>query len=238
MVYSGYPQYESCVRFPFGIAWVCKGARLPETHTAMTMESLTKKQREILDYILKVIRERDYTPSYREIATALGLSSPATVHEHVARLREKGYLASDEGSPVSVAEKVLGKATAALLPLMGVITAGEPIEAVEDNATMAVPTEFVRDSENSFVLAVKGRSMIDDGILDGDYVIVERADAPPRDGTVVVAIVENTYATLKRYYRERDRVRLQPANKEMKPMYFNGRDVSVQGVVRAVIRKF
>jgi len=201
------------------------------------MEPLTKKQRDILDYILKIVRERSYVPSYREIATALGLSSPATVHEHVGKLREKGYLKGEEGAPVTVEEEVLGSAKATLLPLMGLITAGEPIEAVEDRATMAVPTEFVRDGDNSFVLEVKGRSMIEDGILDGDFVIVERV-AAPQDGQVVVALVENTYATLKRFYRERDRVRLQPANREMKPMYFPGRDVAVQGVVRAVIRKF
>lgn len=201
------------------------------------MDPLTKKQREILDYILKIVRDRGYTPSYREIATALGLSSPATVHEHVGRLREKGYLHGEEGAPVVVEQGLLESAKAALLPLLGLITAGEPIEAVEDNATMAVPASFVRDGENSFVLKVKGRSMIEDGIMDGDYVVIERSPAP-KNGEVVVALVENTYATLKRFYRERDRVRLQPANHEMQPMYFKNADINIQGVVRAVIRKF
>ncbi len=202
------------------------------------MDPLTKKQREILDYILKVMRERDYTPSYREIADALGLSSPATVHEHVRRLRDKGYLAGEEGSPVVVERTVLGSARALLLPLMGLITAGEPIEAIEDNERLAVPASLVRDGEDNFVLKVKGRSMIEDGILDGDYVVVERTESP-KNGEVVVALLENTYATLKRYYRERDRVRLQPANREMQPIFVEkDRPFQVQGVVRAVIRTF
>ena len=202
------------------------------------MDPLTKKQRDILDYILKTMRERDYTPSFREIATALGLSSPATVHEHVQRLREKGYLREEEGSPIAVQSGLLETARAVLLPLKGLITAGAPIEAVEEDESMAVPGTFVRDREESFVLKVKGTSMIEDGILDGDYVIVERMPAPPKNGEMVVALVDNVNATLKRYYRERDRVRLQPSNREMQPMYFRGGQVDVQGVVRAVIRKF
>lgn len=201
------------------------------------MDTLTKKQRELLDYILKMARERGYIPSYREIATALGLSSPATVHEHISRLREKGYLKESEDSPICVEENLLQSAKSTLLPVLGLITAGEPIEAVEDRTTMAVPADFVRDSDNSFVLKVQGTSMIEDGILDGDYVIVEKNPAP-KNGEVIVALIENSYATLKRYYRERDRVRLQPANKTMKPLMFGGKDIVVQGVVRAVIRKF
>lgn len=202
------------------------------------MNTLTKKQREILDYILKIIRERNYTPSHREIATALGLSSPATVHEHVQRLREKGYLeANEDGARISVTEGLVESARAVLLPLMGLITAGEPIEAVAQNETIAVPTSFVRDSGESFVLKVQGRSMIEDGIFDGDYVVIERSPVP-KNGDVVVALIEDTHATLKRFYKEKDRIRLQPANHEMQPMYFHGADVQVQGVVRAVIRKF
>ncbi|TAL19860.1 transcriptional repressor LexA [Patescibacteria group bacterium] len=199
------------------------------------MSPLTKKQREILDYILKVMRERDYTPSYREIAEALDLSSPATVHEHIKRLREKGYLEDTEGAPVMVDKGLLASAKAVVLPLLGLITAGEPIEAVEEKETLAVPSALVKDGENSFVLKVKGRSMIEDGILDGDYVVVEKNPAP-RNGEVVVALLENTQATLKRFYRERDRVRLQPANREMQPIYV--KNLQVQGVVRAVIRTF
>lgn len=121
------------------------------------------------------------------------------------------------------------------LPLLGLITAGEPIEAVQDNETIAVPADFVRDKVNSYVLRVKGESMIEDGILSGDFVIVER-NPSPRNGDIVVALLNNAYATLKKFYREKDRIRLQPANSSMKPIY--ARDPLIQGVVRGVIRKF
>lgn len=201
-----------------------------------SLEPLTKKQREILDYILKVIQERHYTPSYREIATALGLSSPATIHEHVQRLREKGYLEnSEEGGVINIGNSLLQEAKAIFLPLAGLIAAGEPIEAVDNHETMAVPASLVVDGANSYILRVKGRSMIEDGILDGDYVIVER-NPSPHNGDIVVALLDNAYATLKRFYREQNRIRLQPANHEMKPIFV--KDLIVQGVVRAVIRKF
>jgi len=121
------------------------------------------------------------------------------------------------------------------LPLAGLITAGAPIEAVEEKDTIAVPADFVTDSANSYVLRVKGESMIEDGILDGDYVIVER-NPSPRNGDVVVALLDNAYATLKKFYRESKRIRLQPANAAMKPIYST--DPLIQGVVRGVIRKF
>jgi repressor LexA len=124
---------------------------------------------------------------------------------------------------------------ASSLPLKGVITAGEPIEAVETNELYTVPKDMVRDPSKSYVLRVKGESMIDDGILSGDYVVVEEQSSP-RDGEIVVALLEGVYATLKRIYREKGRVRLQPANKSMKPFYAD--DVVVQGVVRGVIRSY
>ena len=121
------------------------------------------------------------------------------------------------------------------LPLVGLITAGEPIEAIEDKETIAVPADFVRDTVNSYVLRVKGESMIDEGILSGDYVIVER-NPSPKNGDVVVALLNNAYATLKKFYREKARIRLQPANTTMKPIY--AKDPLIQGIVRGVIRKF
>ncbi|MFA5024837.1 MAG: LexA family transcriptional regulator, partial [Patescibacteria group bacterium] len=121
------------------------------------------------------------------------------------------------------------------LPLVGLITAGEPIEALEEHDTIAVPADFVTDNFNSYVLQVKGESMINEGILNGDYVIVER-NPSPRNGDVVVALLNNAYATLKKFYRETNRIRLQPANDTMKPIY--SRDPLIQGVVRGVIRKF
>ena len=121
------------------------------------------------------------------------------------------------------------------LPLVGLITAGEPIEAVEQKETMAIPSDFVPDAENSYILRVRGQSMIDEGIWDGDYVVVERNHSP-KNGEVVVALLNNAYATLKKFYREKDRIRLQPANPQMKPIY--AKDPLIQGVVRAIIRKF
>ena len=198
---------------------------------------LTKKQKAILDYIISFTRENDGPPSYREIADAVGLSSPATVHEHVDNLRSKGYLVNEgEGRTATINPTFLRFGRALELPLAGLITAGAPIEAVQDaNETFAVPAKLVVDGANSYVLKVKGRSMIEDGILDGDYVVVER-NPSPKNGDVVVALLDNAYATLKRFYREPNRIRLQPANREMEPIYV--KDVIVQGVVRAVIRQF
>ena len=122
------------------------------------------------------------------------------------------------------------------LPLAGIITAGEPIEAVQDQDAFAVTSDFVLDPENSYVVKVKGRSMIEDGIFDGDYVVIERNHSP-RNGDIVVALLDNAYATLKRFYREDNYIRLQPANSTMQPIIVRG-DINIQGIVRAVIRKF
>lgn len=204
--------------------------------------SLTKKQAEILEFIRNHIEEQGYAPTYREIAEAFELSSPATVHQHVQMLIEKAYLkAGDDGEArsISISHPLNQPATCPLavwLPLSGLITAGEPIEAVEDKETMAVPGDFVIDQANSYVLKVKGRSMIEDGIFDGDFVIVER-NPSPRNGDIVVALLDNAYATLKRFYREAHHIRLQPANSTMQPIIVDG-DINIQGVVRGVIRKF
>lgn len=202
------------------------------------MVPLTKKQADILAYIRQHVEDRGYAPSYREIAEHFNLSSPATIHQYVKTLTEKGYLNSEDGSARSLEVLKPEKAYAALsieLPLVGLITAGLPIEAVEERETMAVPTQFVVDGANSYVLRVKGQSMIEDGILNGDYVVVER-NPSPKNGEVVVALLDNAYATLKRFYRETNRIRLQPANHTMDPIYV--KDCIIQGVVRAVIRKF
>ncbi|MFH2063239.1 MAG: transcriptional repressor LexA [bacterium] len=198
---------------------------------------LTKKQHQVLEFVSGYIRENGYAPSYREIGEALGLSSTATVHEHVKNLEQKGCLSVGEGTARTLeVDPALSRAAAALtLPLMGIITAGEPIEAIEGTETTDVPADLVRKPEETYVLRVRGESMRDDGILSGDLVVVER-NPSPRDGEVVVALLENEYATLKRMYREKGRIRLQPANSEMKPFYVQ--ELQVQGVVRAVIRNF
>lgn len=199
------------------------------------MPHLTKKQKEILDFISQFIQTNDYAPSYREIADYFGLSSTATVHEHVKALEDKGLISTSHNAARSLELTTIQRFGQAIeLPLVGLITAGEPIEAVENKETLAVPRDFVHD-ENSYVLKVKGESMIEEGILDGDYVIVER-NFYPQNGDVVVALLDNTYATLKKYYREKDRIRLQPANHTMKPIY--AKNPAIQGIVRAVLRKF
>lgn len=200
------------------------------------MSKLTKKQSEILNFIKNFIREEDYSPSYREIGEALGMSSPATIHQHIQTLKSKGFLDLDSGAPRSLelTSKVMKLGKTIELPLVGLITAGEPIEAVEERDTIGVPADLVRD-ENAYVLKVKGESMIDEGIWDGDYIVVERNHSP-QNGDVVVALLNNAYVTLKKFYRETNRIRLQPANAAMKPIFC--KDVAIRGIVRAVIRKF
>lgn len=203
----------------------------------MKNEKLTKKQSEILDYVVEYLRDHEYSPSYREIADHFGMASTATVHEHIKNLERKGYLTGDSDGPrsIGVDPSVVQFAKAVQLPLAGLITAGEPIEALQTDETIAVPADLAMDGINTYVLRVKGQSMIEDGILSGDYVVVQR-NPSPQNGDVVVALLENTYATLKRFYREKGRIRLQPANSAMKPIYV--KDLIVQGVVRAVIRDF
>ncbi len=201
------------------------------------MELLTKRQKEILDFIHQFVGDNGYSPSYREIAQHFGLSSTATIHEHIQTLKTKGYLDAEDHSPRSleVVEAVTNFARALELPLVGLITAGQPIEAVEEQETFAVPATLVKDQVNTYVLKVKGDSMIDEGIFNGDYVIVER-NPSPRNGDVVVALLDNSHATLKKYFREPGHIRLQPANKTMQPIFV--KDCIIQGVVKAVIRQY
>jgi repressor LexA len=199
--------------------------------------NLTKKQRQILDYISDFINDNGYAPSIREIGDHFKLSSPATVHAHIENLKSKGFLKTgyNEARSIELNQVNTNWSQAIDLPLVGLITAGEPIEAIEEKETIAVPIDFVSDQVNSYVLQVKGESMKDDGILSGDFVIVER-NPSPNNGDVVVALLNNAYATLKKFYREANRIRLQPANSKMKPIYT--KDPLIQGVVRGVIRKF
>lgn len=201
--------------------------------------SLTPKQKEVLDFIVNFISEQGYPPSYREIASGLKLASPSTVHAHVQALRERGFLESADSSGAPRELEPTDKATrwgrSVLLPLVGMITAGQPIEVIQERETLAVPVDIVPDAANSYVLRVKGESMVDEGIHDGDYVIVER-NPSPKNGDVVVALLENTHATLKKFFREKNRIRLQPANKSMQPIYCY--DPLIQGVVKAVIRSY
>jgi len=203
----------------------------------MSKNKLTKQQKNILDFVIDYIRDRSVSPSYSEIGEHFNISSPATIFEHVKNLEKKGYLRTgfNEKRSISLTDKAATLVQAFELPLVGLITAGEPIEALEDNDSFAVPSVLVKDPVNSYVLKVKGESMIDEGILDGDYVIVER-NPSPKNGDIVVALLDNAYATLKKFFRETNRIRLQPANSTMQPIYVQ--DPLIQGVVRAIIRQF
>jgi len=202
-------------------------------------QKLTKRQKQILDFVENFISKNDYAPSFSEIGYHFGLSSSATVHQHIEALKSKGYLKNENDNAKRSLEVIpefdLNIAQAFELPLAGLITAGEPIEAVEQNETIAVPSDLVLHKENTFVLKVQGDSMKDDGILSGDFVVVER-NFFPQDGDIVVALLDNAYATLKRFYREAKRVRLQPANGAYNPIYV--KDLVIQGIVRGVIRNY
>lgn len=201
---------------------------------------LYKRQKQILDYINKNIFKYGYAPTLTEIAQHLGLSSLSTVHEHLAVLEKKGLIRRYKGAVrgIELLDNTLEKIKQSLieLPVLGFIACGAPIEPYNDpNATISVNSNLVRPGDKSYVLQAKGDSMVDDGILSGDYVVVkEQHDA--HDGDIVVAVLKNGFATLKRFYREAERIRLQPANSTMSPMFV--RDVEIRGKVVAIIRQF
>jgi repressor LexA len=197
---------------------------------------LTKRQREILNYVESFIENYGYSPSFEEIARFFGYSSLATVHEHLSNLEKKGFLRKNYTKSRSL-ELVPSEGTLAVeLPLLGSVAAGLPIEAIEEQETIAVPHDMLRSGRN-YVLRVRGNSMIDEQIRDGDFIVVNAREAA-ENGEMVVALVNGDSATVKKYYREGRRIRLQPANETMEPMYFDEEDVRVQGVVVAVIRKY
>jgi repressor LexA len=198
--------------------------------------ALTRRQREVLDYISGYIRRRGYAPTLREIADHLGLSSVATVHKHLVNLEAKGML--QRGWNQSRSLVVLGGARvgAVEVPLLGYVAAGEPIEAVEDRRDISVPEDMV-GHRPTYVLQVRGDSMIEEHICDGDYVIVEDRRVA-QNGETVVALVRGSEATLKKFYREGGFIRLQPANPAMKPLILREDEVEIQGVVIGILRKF
>ena len=200
--------------------------------------ALTKRQRQILDYVESFIEAYGYSPSFEEIASNFGYSSLATVHEHLSNLEEKGFLRKNynKSRSLEVVRAQMG-ALALELPLLGTVAAGLPIEAIQDQDTVSVPHDMVR-SGNNYVLRVKGNSMVDEQIRDGDYIIVNSRQTA-ENGEMVVALVNGDSATVKKFYRERDgRIRLQPANPTMEPMYFSADEVEIQGIVVGVIRKY
>lgn len=215
----------------------------------MARKTLSKRQMAIYEYILEYTRERGYPPSVREIGSAVGLASPSTVHMHLKVLQERGYIRRDSKKPRTI-EVVSDESSAQEpsttlvspvedananvmhLPLVGRVAAGMPILAEQNvEETLTLPTSIVGDA-SSFILRVHGESMINAGIFDGDYIVVkEQQDA--HDGEIVVALVDDS-ATVKTFYREKDRIRLQPENDTMDPIYVD--DVTILGRVTALIR--
>lgn len=200
---------------------------------------LPKKKQALLSFLKDYVRKNGFAPTLTEIAKAFKVSSLATVHEHIAFLEKKGFLrrTSKDGRGMTILDMdekrpdIFGTIT---LPLMGLITAGAPIEAIENRETMiAIPQEIV-GRKNAYLLRVKGDSMIESLIADGDIVVVEKTDYA-KDGDMVVALLEDGTATLKKFYKQRNLIRLQPANKQYKPILV--RSVVIQGRVLGVIRK-
>src|SRR5262245_61091444 len=201
------------------------------------MLPLTKRQREILDYLQDFIQQHGYAPSLEEIGRRFGLSSLATVHKHLTNLQEKGFIKRAWNRSRSVEMIPTGSGGRSLdLPLLGYVAAGAPIEAVATTETIAVPEDLV-GRRDSYVLRVRGNSMIDEQICDGDFVIVEDRKTA-QNGETVVALVGGSDVTLKKLYRENGRVRLQPANPAVQPILVDADQVQVQGVVVGVMRKY
>ena len=201
--------------------------------------TLYKRQKQILDFICQYIQKNGFSPSLQEIAEAIGVSSLATVHEHLNAMAKKKIIKKYEGAirGIEVVNKNLAEVVKGIeLPVLGFIAAGAPIEPYTDpNATINVAPGMLSGKRRAFVLQVKGESMIEEGILDGDFVVVEEQNEA-KNGDIVVALLENGTATLKRYFKEATRVKLAPANSKMQPIYAT--NVRIQGKVVGVIRKF
>jgi len=201
--------------------------------------ALTRRQREIYDFIRGFVGEKGYSPSLEEIGEHFDLSSVATVHKHVQHLVEKGMLKKAWNRSRSVEpvepEPVAGGLIS--LPLLGTVAAGQPIEAIEVEETIDVPPGLVSGRGRHYALRVAGDSMIEDQIRDGDYVVVESRDEA-RDGETVVALVAGSDVTLKKLYRDGSRIRLEPANERLQPIVVPAQDVQVRGVVRGLIRRY
>jgi len=200
---------------------------------------LTKRQREILTFLTSYTEANGYAPSFEEIASQFNYNSLATVHEHLSNLERKGYIKRNYNE--SRAIEILPSEAfprAIELPLMGAVAAGAPIESIAVDEHVSVPEDFVRRNGQHYVLRVRGNSMIDEQIRDGDFVVVnERQSAD--NGEMVIAMLGGSSATVKKFYRERDgRIRLQPANETMSPIYVHENDISIQGVVVGVLRRY
>lgn len=199
--------------------------------------AITRRQKDVLDFLSEFTQKNGYSPSYEEIAEGLGLNSLATVHKHVSNLQSKGLLhrSHNRSRSIDVLPSRSGKRSAERMPLLGRIAAGRPVEAIESAESISLGD--IIGNREVFALEVRGDSMRDEHIMSGDYVLVERTRTA-REGEIIVALVDGTDATLKRFYREGNLVRLQPSNTEMAPIYAPAANVAIQGKVLGVLRKY
>ena len=199
--------------------------------------ALTRRQKQILDYLKEFIHQNGYAPSFAEISEEFGYTSLATVHEHLSNLEAKGYIRKSYRGSRSI-ELPLETEPAVVLPLLGTVAAGEPIETIETDDVLEVPAAMVPNRFRHYALRVSGNSMIDEQIRDGDHIVV-RHGRTGYEGQTVVALVRGERATVKKLYHEPgNRVRLQPANEALDPIIVDAREVAVQGVVVGLIRSY
>ncbi|MFA9557990.1 transcriptional repressor LexA [Evansella sp. AB-rgal1] len=202
------------------------------------MSNLSKRQQDILDFIKREVKDKGYPPSVREIGEAVGLASSSTVHGHLSRLEKKGLIRRDPTKPRAievrgVPSSNISETPSIYVPIIGKVTAGSPITAIENvEEYIPLPANFVQD-ENSFILEIQGDSMIEAGIFDGDYVVV-RQQQSANNGEIVVAMTEEDEATVKRFFKEKDHFRLQPENSSLEPIILQ--NVSILGKVVGVFR--
>lgn len=197
------------------------------------LKNLTKRQKEVINFIEKFMERHEYAPSYREIGEHFDYRSTATVAEHIEALQAKGYLTKEPTMARSLQLTPTWEERVFEVPLIGIIAAGRPIEAIRTSETIQIPKDM--KGKNVFALKVRGDSMVDEGIFDSDYVIIEPCQTA-KNGEIVVALIDNENVTLKKFYKEKNNIRLEAANAKMKPMRF--KKVLIQGRVRGVIRKF
>ncbi|MBF0409064.1 MAG: transcriptional repressor LexA [Candidatus Riflebacteria bacterium] len=202
----------------------------------MIFDPITPKQKQVLDYVREFVVQNGYAPSISEICSGLGLSSTSTVHKHLQSLGRKGYLDVMPRKSRWLQVKSENSSGAVEVPLVGIVAAGLPIDFCETPSTITLPESMLGRHE-TFVLRVKGESMIDEAIKDGDYVIVEKRETAS-NGEMVIACLDNEEVTLKRFYRERDQIRLQPSNPAMSPIIIKDRDVTIKGIVIGILRKY
>ncbi len=197
---------------------------------------LTKRQKDILDYVKDFLHRHGYSPTLEEIANHFSLASLNGVYKHLRALEERGFIRRLCNQSRSIQILETSSSRQVVLPLLGYIAAGQPVETVTDVEEISVPESFLTRRKN-YVLRVRGDSMIDEHIQDGDYVVIEQREEA-RNGETVIALIDGESSTLKKFYREGNKIRLQPANPELAPLYVDEAQLQIQGVVVGVMRKY